>query len=517
MAMNVPDDFRSLENTGEFGSPIVGAGGMTYSAFMSIGEGGMARALLAQARGPSGFEKLVVLKTIRKNALSNPEVRRLFAAEARLCAQLNHPNLVQVYDVDLDAESPCLVMEYLEGKSLQEVMQRDALSQPMLLAICLEVLAGLNYAHELRGFDGQLMNVIHRDVSPHNVLVTYEGAAKVLDFGIAKMAGAVSDTVTEEVKGKLSYMAPEQLLGSGVDRRADVFAVGVMLWEIAVGRRMWDGVSEPALMHRLATGDIPPVPDDSGVEPRLAEIIGKATAADLEERYQSALELRVDLDQFLSSMGRRPTMREVGETLADAYAEDREKTASRIRLALSHREATMTPPPHDLSDTAPSRTGLLVLLVAALFAVGAVFWVFFDREPASGERTETATEILLEEDGGDTTDSRTGPAGRRSVEEAAPSARHPSTGESSLSPDHPPPSEDTSDEDGQEGSDESGAARSSDPVSPRPRPTTTRPRPVPRTGPPPPTKVAPVPANQADCDPPFYFKDGIKTYRPECL
>ncbi len=517
MAMNVPDDLRSLEITGEFGSPIVGAGGMTYTAFMAIGEGGMARALLAQARGASGFEKLVVLKTIRKNALNNPEVRRLFAAEARLCAQLNHPNLVQVYDVDLDAESPCLVMEYLEGKSMHEIMLREALARPMLLTICLEVLAGLNYAHELRGFDGKLMNVIHRDVSPHNVLVTYEGAAKVLDFGIAKMAGAVSDTVTEEVKGKLSYMAPEQLLGSGVDRRTDVFAVGVMLWEIAVGHRMWDGVSEPTLMHRLATGDIPSVPDDSGVEPRLAEIIGKATAADPDERYQSALELRVDLDKFLSSMGRRPTMREVGETLAASYTEDRERMASRIRLALSHREATMPPPPNDVSDALPSRSGLLVLLVAALFAGGAAFWVFFQRAPDSGEGTETTTEVFVEEDPGDTTDSGDGRPGPPTESEAAPSARRPATGAPSSVSNREPSSEDTSDEDGQEGSDESEAVRRSLSVIPRPRPTAPRPSPVPQTAPISTAKEAPASASQPSCDPPFYFKDGIKTYRPECL
>lgn len=514
MAMNVPDDLRSLDNTGDFGSPVVGAGGMTYTAFMSIGEGGMARALLAQARGPSGFEKLVVLKTIRKNALNNPEVRRLFAAEARLCAQLNHPNLVQVYDVDLDAESPCLVMEYLEGKSLQDILLQEALPRPMLLAICLEVLAGLNYAHELRGFDGQLMNVIHRDVSPHNVLVTYEGAAKVLDFGIAKMAGAVSDTVTEEVKGKLSYMAPEQLLGSGVDRRADVFAVGVMLWEIAVGRRMWDGVSEPALMHRLATGDIPQIPEGSGVEPRLAEIISKATAADPEERYQSALKLRVDLDQFLTSMGRRPTMREVGETLAALYAEDREKTASRIRLTLSHREATMPPPPNDVSDRTPSRSGLLVLLVAVVFAGGAVLWVFLNRESASGHTKETATKDLLEENQRNTTEDR---AGSRSGEEGALSARQPSAGEPPLVSADPPSSEDAPNEDGPEGSGEANSVRISKPPAPRPQPATVRSHPVPRTAPSPQTKAAPAPQGQADCNPPFYFKDGIKTYRTECL
>jgi serine/threonine-protein kinase len=526
MAMQA-DDIRGLESTGDFGARMVGAGGMIYSAFMAIGEGGMARVLLAKANGPSGFEKLVVLKTIRKSALSNPEVRKLFVAEAKLCAQLNHPNLVQVYDVDLDAPSPCLVMEYLEGKSLHEVILANALPRPMLLAICLEVLAGLNYAHELCGFDGQSMNVIHRDVSPQNVFITYEGAAKVLDFGIAKMAGAVSDTVTEEVKGKLSYMAPEQLLGTGVDRRTDVFAVGVMLWEIAVGRRLWHGISEPALMHRLATGDIPPVPADAEVPSPLADIIAKATAAEPDGRYQSASELRLALSECLSTLGWRPAMREVGEALASAFAEDREETASRIRLALAQREGSSARPGKSSArpgkEPAPkkSHSGVLALLAATAFALGATFWAFSDLRTASEPAVQEAPR--KEVSSPPTVGVSPALAAEDEVEEAtaqaaAPSSdRPPSTDTQAAAPSSDRTAFTDRNEDDAASSESAGNRGVVAPTIQRSAPARSRPArdrsaakssgtPTPGTS-----------ATKTDCEARYFVKDGIKTYRPECL
>ena len=216
----------------------------------------------------------------------------MFLAEARLCARLNHPNLVQVYEVNLASEAPCLVMEYLDGKPLSVLLSGTHLPKRMLLSVISEVLSGLHHAHELRNFDGSALNIVHRDVSPHNVFVTYDGAAKILDFGIARMATAVSETATGEVKGKLTYMAPEQLLGEELDRRADIFAVGSILWEAAVGKRLWENVSEATLMHRLASGDIPRPSQHVPVDPTLERIIVKATAAHRSERYRTAADLQ---------------------------------------------------------------------------------------------------------------------------------------------------------------------------------------------------------------------------------
>ena len=525
--MNLPDNIRFEDGPTGYGSsdfrvraPIVGAGGMRYLAFMSIGEGGMARVYLAKARGPGGFEKLVVLKTIRRHALKNPNVRKLFVDEARLCAQLNHPNLVQVYDVDLNAEAPCLVMEYLEGKSLNEILQVEALSQVMLLAVCSEVLAGLAYAHELRGLDGELMNVVHRDVSPHNLFVTYDGAAKVLDFGIAKMAGAVSDTATEEVKGKLTYMAPEQLMGSDVDGRVDVFAMGVILWEIAVGRRMWDGVTQPVMMNCLATGQIPQVPEDAGVDPALAAIIAKATAADADQRYPSALTLRADLDDYLHTRGRRPSMREIGEVLADVFSAEREKTAAAIRAALEQRES-MSPPPFEEEVPAPkepSRRGLLVLsLSIVLVACALVFALLSGRRSSEPVQSGVQEALIAPEPGESPPSVASEPSAPRTIDldekKAARQEDEPSSDSGAQV------EEDLSEDDAPAATEKPKAPVGKRPKAYRPRVT---PPPVSANAetaaPISPAAPAPAPReNSINCNPPYYYKDGIKTYRPECL
>lgn len=531
--MTAPGSLHTVEATGEFdmSSPILGDGGMSYLPFMAIGEGGMARVLLAKAKGPGGFEKLVVLKTIRRDALENPTIRKLFVDEAKLCAQLNHPNLVQVYDVDLDAESPCLIMEYLEGKTLQEILRAQALTQIMLLTVCSEVLAGLHYAHELRDFGGELMNVVHRDVSPHNLFVTYDGSAKVLDFGIAKMAGAVSDAVTEDVKGKLSYMAPEQLLGNQVDRRADVFAIGVLLWEIAVGKRMWEGLREPVIMHRLATGEIPPVPPEASVDVQLAGIIAKATAAQVEERYATALELRDDLDAYIASTGRRPPLREIGEVLAVAFADDRDRTASKIRLALAKRSI---PPQAEQTQTLvleeeerPARRGIVVWLLVTGLAAAAVLWALSERwtaevhasrpESISGEAPTTSGPP----DGAETTSSDTAAPGSRpghlgqgggsASGRSAPARVEPAEASKAT------PSPQTTGKDTDKAGRSSSAARATTRPSARRRAPSPTPPPTASTAPPASPPPAAPTTRTVNCDPPYYFKDGIKSYRPECL
>ncbi|HEX6763844.1 MAG TPA: serine/threonine-protein kinase, partial [Polyangiaceae bacterium] len=390
-----------VEGSGEVTfTPIVGSSGMSYRPFMEIGRGGMARVLLAHAKGPSGFTKLVVLKTIRRDALANVEVREMFLAEARLCARLNHPNLVQVYEVNLASDAPCLVMEYLDGKPLSALLSGKQLSKQMLLSVISEVLSGLHHAHELRNFDGTPLNIVHRDVSPHNVFVTYDGAAKILDFGIARMATAVSETATGEVKGKLTYMAPEQLLGEELDRRADIFAVGSMLWEAAVGKRMWENVSEATLMHRLASGDIPRPGEHGPIDATLETIIVKATAPNRAERYRTVVDLQRALDDFLASSGGRIATRDVGVALGESFKEEREANAAVIRRSL---QQSMPPPSAevDLEVQAPkSRNGrwfVVLLVLAAALAAGTAIskWGVSKPGPAAAERTPPPSSVAI--------------------------------------------------------------------------------------------------------------------------
>ena len=514
-------------------TPIVGSSGMSYRPFMEIGRGGMARVLLAHAKGPSGFTKLVVLKTIRRDALANVEVRQMFLAEARLCARLNHPNLVQVYEVNLASDAPCLVMEYLDGKPLSALLSGRHLTKPMLLSVISEVLSGLHHAHELRNFDGTPLNIVHRDVSPHNVFVTYDGAAKILDFGIARMATAVSETATGEVKGKLTYMAPEQLLGEELDRRADIFAVGSMLWEAAVGKRMWENVTEATLMHRLAAGDIPRPSQHVPIDSTLERIIMKATAPNRHERHRTVADLQRDLDDYLSRSGGRVAVRDVGRVLGDAFKEEREANADVIRRSLQHS----LPPASGDADAALEppkrrRLGAALFVVLAALATGTAIAKW--GTPGLGAKVEpraaqaSSVTVLVRarphaatiEVDGKTVGNRSATlrvlpdAGEHTIRISAPGHAT----ETRLVPfDRDRELDISLREIEPEPEAESETAPS------RAAPSASTPARVPRglvpgvRTPAPSAPAAPSNADGDACKPPYYFKDGIKTYKPECL
>jgi serine/threonine-protein kinase len=216
-----------------------------YRIVLPLGQGGTSDVYLAIADGPGGFRKLAVLKMLRKSLSADAELRAMFLDEARLAARLHHPNVVQTYEVLEEPGGPVIVMEYLDGQPLSELIVRgreqSAFPFAMQLAVLIDALAGLHAAHELVDFDGTPLGVVHRDVSPHNLFVTVEGQTKVLDFGIAKLARSLVETEVGTTKGKLRYMAPEQIAGGKLDRRADVYAAGVMLWEALCGERMWKG------------------------------------------------------------------------------------------------------------------------------------------------------------------------------------------------------------------------------------------------------------------------------------
>jgi serine/threonine protein kinase len=332
---------RRNESSVAFGT-VVSSSGMSYTPIFELGEGGMGKVFLARAKGAGDFTKLVVLKAMRVGDLGNEPVAQMFANEARLSARFNHPNLVQVQEVNLSAVPPFLVMEYLDGKPLSALRSRPEVTLAMHLAILSEVLSGLHYAHELRDFDGSPLGIVHRDVSPHNVFITCDGAVKVLDFGIAKVNGVEGRTVAGEIKGKLGYMAPEQLLDGEVDRRADVFSIGSMLWEAAIGKRMWEGVPDPNLMHRLATFAIPRPSDHGRIDPELEAIILKATAGRASDRYSSAREFQQALDEYRARRSDQTSLRRVGALLAETFRSERLEREALISSALKN---SLPPPP----------------------------------------------------------------------------------------------------------------------------------------------------------------------------
>ncbi|HSN97842.1 MAG TPA: serine/threonine-protein kinase, partial [Candidatus Nanopelagicales bacterium] len=300
-----------------------------YRLIAELGHGGMAEVFLAVAQGPAGFNKLTVIKQIRPQLADDPEFLAMFLDEARLAARLNHPNVVQTNEVGHDGNRYFIAMEYLEGQPLNRVLHRigrDKIPLAMHLRLIADGLSGLHYAHELADYDGTPLEVVHRDVTPHNVFVTYDGQVKVVDFGIAKAMSSSSETRTGVLKGKVSYMAPEQARGVRVDRRADIFSVGVMLWEAAVGKRLWVGVPDIAILGRLASGDLPrPSQVRPDVTPELEAVVLKAMALSREARHQTAGELQEDIERLLDRMGERVAMRDVGQLIAQHFQEERGK------------------------------------------------------------------------------------------------------------------------------------------------------------------------------------------------
>lgn len=326
-----------------------------YRILAQLGEGGTARVWLAVARGPSGFNKLVVLKTIRQELLNDGSVVKMFLDEARLAARLNHPNIVQTNEVFEQANHPVIVMEYLDGLPFSAVMERqrqgDALVLAMLLRVVSEALAGLDAAHKLSDYDGRQLEVVHRDVSPHNLFITFAGQVKVLDFGIAQLTSTHDVTETGEIKGKLRYMAPEQISGERVDRRADIYSMGVILWEIAMARRMWPtSMPSATILKRVLGHDLPAtINSDAAIDSELRRIIEKSLAAVPAHRYSSALELQNELDDYITTLGGTIRNRDVGRALSKMFDDVRKERARTIETQLARTD----PIAHDAVPPAP--------------------------------------------------------------------------------------------------------------------------------------------------------------------
>jgi serine/threonine-protein kinase len=305
-----------------------------YHILMELGRGGTAIVYAAMARGIGGFTKLVVLKMTRQELGNGPEAVRMFLNEARLSARMNHPNVVQVYEVYEDDGLPVIVMEYLEGQPLSAVLRRSftdpQYSVNLALSVLCKALEGLHYAHSLTDFNGRPLKLIHRDVTPHNVMMTYDGQVKLVDFGIAKLDAGSGHTKTGIIKGKLGYMPREQVDGTEVDCRTDVFAIGVMIWEAVAQRRMWGTLNDATVIKHLLCDEVPSLrqakPD---VDAELEAICSKALAPNPDDRYGSAHELLVALQGYLQTRGgvaaQAALAAWVNRTCADLKAESRQR------------------------------------------------------------------------------------------------------------------------------------------------------------------------------------------------
>ncbi len=374
-----------------------------YELVCPIAQGGMAQVWVARLSGPRGFEKLAAIKMILTQHAGDPLFQSMLLDEARLTAEARHPNVVQVTELGETDELMYLVMEWVPGLPLRALMtlgEREDGRVPLgvALRIVADACAGLHHAHELRDVEGHPLGVVHRDISPTNLLISESGATKVIDFGIAKAMDRVAEpTSTGIIKGKVSYMAPEQAAGHAVDRRADIWAIGVVLYRLLAARLPFEGGRVDTLGLVARGTPAPPVPD---LDPRLQGILDKSLAPNKRERYATAELMQhaverasselcgattaTDVARYLKRVGatpleeRRRLLKEALSTMSGRVAADEEKTA--VSLDPSGVEVARTPDAieTDFSGTAApswlrtSRPWMLIAVAAVVVIIGGI-------------------------------------------------------------------------------------------------------------------------------------------------
>ena len=302
-----------------------------YLLLDRISVGGMAEVFQAKAFGAEGFQKILAIKRILPSLAEDEEFIDMFIDEAKIAGQLSHANICQIYELGRLDTSHFIAMEYVWGKDtlqiqnrLRKLHRRMPLSMAGLIAA--EACEGLDYAHRKLDADGNPLGIVHRDVSPQNIIVSYEGEVKIIDFGIAKAVSRSAKTQAGVLKGKFGYMSPEQVRGLPIDHRSDVFALGTILWEMCVGERLFTGESDFAVLEKVRNADVArPSQKNPLVPPDLEEIVLRALAKDVDDRYQDARQLQADLMAFLSSQSPAYTTKELSAELKAIFAEDRER------------------------------------------------------------------------------------------------------------------------------------------------------------------------------------------------
>lgn len=332
-----------------------------YDVLGRLASGGMAEVWLARMKGVAGFEKLVVLKTILPELLDEPQFVTMFINEARLAALLAHPNCVQIFDLGEEGDVLFIAMEYVAGFTLSRVLQRArrqgvAVPEPVLARILMDACSGLDSAHRLKDREGRPLNLVHRDISPDNLLISFSGQVKVADFGIAKAATPAllgARTHAGAVKGKHGYIAPEYLLGGEVDGRADLFALGVVLYRALTGVRPFVGDNQAAIsLAVVERTPPPPVALNPSVNPALSAVAMKALEKDPARRFDSARALRQALEV---AVARAADAEEVGAFMESLWPEDDPERAGLLALASGRAtEDRSSPVLAVVSETSPS-------------------------------------------------------------------------------------------------------------------------------------------------------------------
>ncbi len=324
-----------------------------YELLCPLAYGGMASVWLARFGGRKGFERLVVVKMILPQYSQDPRFQEMFVDEARIASRIEHANVARIVDVGEQEESTFIVMEWVDGDSLSKVVRaaeqrKQRIPAGIALRICADAAAGLHAAHVLKERDGTPLGVVHRDVSPQNILISNAGSTVIIDFGVAKARDRVSqETSAGQLKGKIRYMAPEQALGRNIDHRADVWALGAILYELFAGVPPYDGPNEVATLHKLTSGN-EPAPLPAHVPPAVRAVIDRALAYDAEERYATSLELNLALEACMIEIGEPTSVAVVAQYTGQLLAERKSARKRAVDTALAAAHA------RDASDRASS-------------------------------------------------------------------------------------------------------------------------------------------------------------------
>jgi eukaryotic-like serine/threonine-protein kinase len=331
-----------------------------YELLMPVARGGMASVWAARLKGTRGFQKLVAIKTMLPGLVDDPSFERMFLDEASLASQVRHPHVIEIMDLGEQDRILYLVMEWVSGEALSIIMKyaatRGGIPLPIAVHIATQTCRGLHAAHELREENGVLVGLVHRDVSPQNVLVTYDGVVKVVDFGVAK-ATARLDTQTEagQLKGKIAYMSPEQLRGEKIDRRTDVFAMGILLYMMTTGKHPFRGEDQAQTIARISSDEPAILPSVlvPGYPAGLEACVMQALAKDAAKRYPSANDMLLGLTRALPSAMRESTDEEVSEFIRRLLPDRLERQKQAIKQALEaadRRETSRSAPQLNVAE-----------------------------------------------------------------------------------------------------------------------------------------------------------------------
>ncbi|MCP3163499.1 serine/threonine protein kinase [Myxococcus qinghaiensis] len=297
-----------------------------YELLRKIASGGMGQVFLAREHG-TGFERLVVLKLILPHLAEDDEFLSMFLDEAGLVARLTHPNLITILDLSQIEGRHCLAMEYVQGDDVRRLekfsrAQNKPMSVGLILRVIADAAAGLHYAHQARDVQGRPMRLVHRDVSPQNILVGFDGGVKVIDFGVAKAATSSANTATGVLKGKYPYMSPEQASGLAIDARSDLFALGVVMWEMLTGKRLFKGDSDLMTLRLVKDCQVPrPSQLNPKLPPGLDEVVLKALAPTPDERYPDCGAFRLALEDYTLNLRLPSSSAHLSAYLRELYAD----------------------------------------------------------------------------------------------------------------------------------------------------------------------------------------------------